>query len=235
MFLVVGCGKKDNNNDNGSSNNTNGNISYVAVNEDYVLMLTNKGDLYAYGSYAGYASKEKITGSPKVIASNVKKVINNDISIYYIDSNNKLYYVGNGVQGGGTSSFEYVTDNVIDGSVQNNFCSLYVKSDGVYREGIFGDYCGWDSNYNSIEKINISNVKKVIAGNYYSGYIDNNNNLYLAGSKRLLQNNYTGESYNLFLTNVKDVSNNYVLTNNGEVYYIAKTYDESGNKLLLFM
>ena len=224
LLFLVGCGKKDTAlNEITNIQENNSNISYVYAKSDSVLMLTDDGNLYAYGDYYG---SEKILDKPSIIASNVKKVIPTDFSINYIDNNNNLYYIGYGINGENTRSFKLLSNDILDAAIQYNFCALYIKSDGVYRIGQYPNYCGWNiSPLLKEEKYDLQNVKSVFMGDYYSGYINNNDELFLI---KQYYNNIE-KDYELFMSNVKKVTLNYILTNDNSVYHYNYEYDDSKN------
>lgn len=226
-LLITGCGKVERNNLKDESNNIKGNngkadIIETIVSRDQILMLNSKNELYAYGDSVAV---DKVFGEPKLIASNVKKLYDGGTSIYYIDNNDNLYYNGLGLHGGTTSDFELIASDVKE-VASCQFAVIYTnKNDELFFEGAsFGGssatYCGWKEGYSESTNSGIRNVKYVFGDSGYTGYVDENNDLYWTTVK-----NPDGV-YEKILSDVVSVSTRYALTKDGTLYLFTDFGDE---------
>lgn len=224
--LCSGCSSANNQNDNSNIEKVKGsNIVQIGVDNDYVMMLDNKGDLYFYGKFP---SGIKSTEEPKVVASDVKYFVQ-DGRLIIVKNDNTAYYSGLNIDGWGVASdFEKVTDNV-KYIASNSFCFFIIDNDNNYivRGPIKNPngmrYCSlpeeYDGNFSKIA----SNVKGIESGSFDNGYITNDNELYAS----LLSK----PGYQKLLSNVKKTVGKLILTEDN-ILYIVDEYSEDITKKL---
>lgn len=222
LGLSTGCGNKENNaNNENNNNNTNqetkkdSTIKDVRVSLSNIIVLTNNNELYVYGddNYGelGVGDYSSTVSKPTKVASDVVSFYGSGSQTYYIDSKGDLYMAGLRYTGGAVDTFEKVASNAKDVASMIN-CAIMMDKDGnVLAKGPKNDYCGFTQVYEEFTKVG-NNAKDVIVHQHSSGYLTNSNELYLKTSN--------GDSYVKTLENVKEISDTYVLTDNGEVYNI---------------
>ena len=226
VFVLGGCGSTDSNNEGTNNEKVKGsNIVQVAISNNYVAMLDNKGDLHFYGKYENGISN---TDETKVIASDVKYFVS-DGRFTIVKNDDTAYYTGLNIDGYGVvSDFEKVTDNV-KLIASNSFCFFIVDNDNNYivrgplKNSNAMKYCalpeGFDGDFSKIE----SNVKGVEVGSFDNGYITNDNELYVSLT--------TKKGYKKVLSNVKKIVGKLILTEDNSLYIIDQYSDEIAKKL----
>lgn len=227
--LCSGCASTSNQKDNSGQINTEkvkgSNIVQVGVDNDYVMMLDNKGDLHFYGEYANGI---KNTEGPKVVANDVKYFVQ-DGRLIMVKNDNTAYYSGLNMDGWGVASdFEKVTDNV-KYIASNSFCFFIIDNNNNYivRGPIKNPngmkYCSlpeeYDGNFSKIA----SNVKGIESGSFDNGYITNDNELYVS----LLSK----PEYKKVLSNVKNIVGKLIITEDNMLYIIDEYSEEITKKL----
>lgn len=128
-----------------------------------------------------------------------------------MDSKGDLYMAGLRYTGGMQDSFEKVGSNAKKVASAINCAIVLDKDSNVLAIGPKNDYCGFTQIYEEFTNVG-SNAKDVLVHYHSSGYLTNSNELYLKTAN--------GDNYVKTLENVKEISDNFVLTNNGEVYQI---------------
>lgn len=231
LGIATGCGDKENNSNNeNNNNNTNqettkgSSIKDIRVSLSNIIALTNNGELYVYGTdnygELGVGDSSSTVSKPTKVASNVKSFYGSGSQTYYIDNNDDLYMAGLRYTGGMQETFEKVTSNAKEVASAIN-CAVVMDKDGnVLVRGPKNGYCGFTQVYEEFTNVG-SNAKDVLVHQHSSGYLSNSNELYLKTKN--------GDSYVKTLENVKEISDTYVLLNNGEVYNIG--YDGAFTKL----
>ena len=210
-------GTTTNNTNNNQNVNNKGFIKMktsVGTMGKYFVGLTANGDLYQVGKlpYGG----EEYKNATK-IASNVKKFIYNNF-LLYINEKSEVYYLGLGINGGTTKTFEKIFDNAKD--VQTNGFSLLIvdNNNNLYAKHMpryAKQYSmGFKEEYPT-EFVKVrENVKVAYPGMWYHYYITLDNKLYL----------YDDGKESLVMENVKEISDyNYasnliILDNNNTAY-----------------
>lgn len=233
MFAVLGglcsgCALTNKEKNNGGQSNVEkvkgSNIVQVGINDDYVMMLDNKGDLHFYGEYTyGIKNIEK----PKVVANDVKYFVQ-DGRLIIVKNDNSAYYSGLNIDGWGTASdFEKVTDNV-KYIASNSFCFFIIDNNNNYivrgpiKNSNTMRYCSlpetYDGNFSQIA----TNVKGITIG-MFNGYITNDNELYVSFISK--------PEYKKVLSNVKKVAGPLILTEDNILYIIDEFSEEITKKI----
>lgn len=239
MFVVLvglcsGCALTNKEKNNDGQNNVEkvkgSNIVQVGVNEDYVMMLDNKGNLHFYGEYT-YGLKN--TEEPKVVANNVKYFVQGGSqggSLIIVKNDNTAYYSGLSIDGWGTTSdFEKVTDNVKNIS-SNSFCFFIVDNNDNYivrgpvKNSSTMKYCNLPETYDG----NFSLVSTNVKGGGFNwtfniGYITNDGELYVSS--------FTKPGYKKILSNVKKVAGPLILTEDNTLYIFDEESEEITKKI----
>lgn len=255
LLVFTACGKSSTRSDSSGeskmeeskteesgSQNTENNISdasikQIYISNFYIIALNGKGELYAIGenSYNEFGLGEDApVNIDKVtqIAVNVQKFTSKNS---YIDNNNDLFVAGIKHTGGQYDVFTKLYSNVKDA------CSLYAgmgtaiiddNNDAYYilssfatkdSDGAFGETTDEFKKY-------ASDVKYLLSGRDFNGYVDGNGQLFTKKSgdaeySKILDNvnNYAPISYGL--------SGYKLLTDDNEYYTYCYDYDSSEYKL----
>lgn len=231
LGLSTGCGNKENNTNNENNNNNtnqgttkNSSIKDIRVSLSNIIALTNNNELYVYGkdNYGelGVGDSSANISKPTKVASDVVSFYGSGSQTYYMDSKGDLYMAGIRYTGGEQESFEKVSSNIKEVASAIN-CAIVLDKDGnVLARGPKQKYCGFTQIYEEFTKVG-SNAKDVLVHQYSSSYLTNSNELYTKTSN--------GDSYVKTLENVKEISDTYVLIDNGELYQIE--FDGAFSKL----
>ena len=184
--LCSGCALTNKEKNNDGQDNVEkvkgSNIVQVGVDDDYVIMLDNKGNLHFYGEYAGGI---KNIEEPKVVANDVKYFVQ-DGRLIIVKNDNSAYYSGLDIDGWGSASdFEKVTDNV-KYIASNSFCFFIIDNNNNYivrgpiKNSNAMKFCSlpeiYDGNFSQIA----TNVKGIKSGISDNGYVTNDNELYIS-------------------------------------------------------
>ncbi len=218
-------GGSDNNGSNGGSAVGANQISSISADFTTVVALSGDGTLYGVGEVEGLGgnSTAKVE-EPAVLAKNVSSFID-DNTLYYLDKSGTLYRAGLNYDGGLLHTFEETYSNVVSYDTFSGFClAVVTKSGDAYiTNGKLGtkNYCGLTESTDGFKKV-ASSVKKVVTGYHFNGYINNNNELWIASS--------SDKEYSKKLDNVIDDGydqfTHYFLTSDGNLYKIdASSYD----------
>lgn len=187
--------------------------------EASLIILTEDNKLYAYGDII----HEDILDKPKELATNVKDFNSNLSTILYTDLNDNLY--ARSIMpsiGESDDKFSPLATNVdkfnlcgIDGvMVLDNDKNYYMQ---VSDTGSM--HCGVHDTYAELTKINfIDNITDLGASSGFSSLLLPNGDLYEADVTAVREKR--SDIYIKILSNVKEIKNNYVLTNNNEIYYM---------------
>ena len=192
------------------------NVSYnVIVGKDDitdVTAVTKSGDLYKYNVENDKLEKDE--GIPFKIKYKMQGL--------YIDQNDSLYvdydyYSYTKYKEDHEVRFEKLLDNVVNINNTASFNVILDKNGDVYfynktpiLDGVALSH-GLTQRYDKPVKV-ATNAKDICAADYYIGYINNNNEFYAVFNE--------GTTFQKILDNVKDVDGNYLLLNNGNLYYL---------------
>ena len=246
-----------NGNDKNSSLDDSG-IKQIEVTYSDIFALTNDENLYyiggdTYGLALTLYEDNESHNTVKKLDSNVEKfyVSTMEAAIYYINKNKDLYYIGASYNAGASYQPEKDYSEVKDILVIANFCGLIINNNDeflVKNNGFTKNSCGLNKNYDDFTKI-ADNVKSVFAYFDYSGYINNNDELYLSIAdsifKKIFDNVKMAVPYKycndklLFLTNdnklyiydygVDDVENDGLTLLKNDVSELTETYFKTTN------
>ena len=220
------------NNKSGKKLDVNKDIKDISISASSIMALANDGELYFIGD-----NDIKILGVDEIEYNDVAKIatdviaFKNSYATYYIDKNHDLYYTGSSYNGGSTSEIVKETSNVKSIAVYSNFCGFIINDNNeLYaKNNQWGySYCGLDQIFEEYQKI-ADNVKTVFAAGDYSGYINENDELFLS---------FGETNYEKILDNVKAISKwgwktVLILTNDNKLYYYHLPGEEDPAELSL--
>ena len=242
-------------NENDKNNNLNGSdIKQIQVSDKDVLALSNEGDLYFIGGDSSglmelekylYADDEQ-HNTIKKLASNVEKFYSScGVAVYFIDRNQDLYYWGESYNNGFSNQAKEDYSGVKDISVYMNYCGFIINNNDelFIKNNDFTKYfCGLNKVYKDTDTKVANNVKSVFSSNFFGGYINSDNELYLSiadsNFKKIFDNVKIVVPYDfkklLFLTNdnklyiydygVDDVENDGLTLLKNDVSELTETY-----------
>ena len=233
IFLI--SNKGDNSNTIGSSTNNNSlstdeqnknNITIKQIDTngvEKVYALDNSGNLYAIGVDEKFNTKKD--DSIVKISSNIKKFKRTTGSgIIYLDNNNDVYLWGvDYINGGVNEEPEKIFSNAKD-FVNFNFVFLIIDNNN--KAYVINNPIGTNTMEAGIEKKitefqgYASNVKDVLIGSNWNGYINLNGELYIKNNKL--------SEYTKMLDNIKDFKK---LTTESRLDYETELFLTKNNEL----
>lgn len=250
FIILTGCADKSNMQENNDSKDLGainlGAIKSIKIFNTYIAAINENDELYVVGSnYYGKLGlgykKDEIIRKPTKAASNVKEIIDVSTRLMYIDNNNNLYRAGLDEMGK-EENISLIRKNVKEYQTDSSdLCGLTLDIDNnLYAySSLMGDTgCGidtdylYDYDYTYETRLNLDalfkdlkiKAKDVFSCYAGSGYIDFNNNMYVAKESN-------PEVYEKVLDNVKKVSNGYesylylILTNDNVAYNYSSSSD----------
>ena len=233
IFNLTGCREQTPNNQNSTNNDnpeniSNGSIKDISIGSSAIYALNEKNELYVIGKGGmtglGLGEDIEFVSTPTKVTDNVKSFLNEGSVVYYITSNNDLYYSGLRLEGGVEHSFTKIKENVKQVASYAGFCLFILdfNNNSYGASGRFSeDACALSyDKYSELTPI-ASNVKQVFANYTRNGYINNNNELYVISGDE--------SEYTKLIANVKKVVNigfeYYVLTEDN-ILYISDDYND---------
>lgn len=219
------------NNNNNNNSLKNSDIQEISITNGDIVALTNEGDLYHIGDES-YAHGSEDYKKLRKIATSVEKFYNNNNAVYFIDKQHDLYYFGESYNGGGSDEVKKDYSNVNDIVAYMNLCGFVINHNNeLYAKSAVSGYCGLNNKYDEFTKL-ADDVKEAFTDGYYGGYINNNNELYLA--------TYTSTKFEKIADNVSsivtyDFDKIFILTvdNKLSIYKIAYSNDDNNELKLL--
>ena len=206
--------------DSNNSTTINNKINKMDVSSEFIVSLTDSGDMYVIGKPFMEMNGKSEFSSVTLLADNVKKYAN--MGYYYIDNNDNLYITGvDVINGGYIGKYKKIGENIKDVAGKSNGLGLIaVSNDGeLYAYG--------DANHNSMgieyqeltKFENISGVKEVYSSITLSAYVTNNGELYAHST-------YEAKPFTKVLDNVNEIISSendgkiIALTSAGKIYEV---------------
>jgi len=230
LITTTGCTKQSTNkqdsNSIDNSSTSDSSIKDMSIGYNKIVALSNSGELYTIGdpglSSLGLGEDMETASKPTKVAENVEMFVDEGTAIYYINTNNALYYTGLKLQGGVEDSFIQLKTKVQSVASYYGFCvittDLNNNSYGVVGK-FTNDACALPfDKYSEFTQIT-TDVKQVFAFFNGNGYINNNNELFIIKDKET--------SYTKIMDNVKQIANVgfsiHILTEDNSLYLLDFT------------
>lgn len=208
------------NSDSNNSNTRNDKINKMDISSEFIVSLTQSGDMYAIGTPFMEMNGESEFVDVTLLANNVRKYDN--MGYYYIDNNDNLYITGvDAINGGYIGKYKKIGENIKDVSGKPSGLGLIAVSNNgeLYAYG--------NANYNSMgveckeltKFENISDVKEVYSSITLSAYVTNNGELYAHST-------YEAAPFTKVLDNVNEVISTendgkiIAVTSDGKIYEV---------------
>ena len=210
-----GQGGNGNQGNNDGSGNSSSQITNIDISFSGIVALTGDNTLWGIGSVYGLGEGVDKVDEPTVLAKNVSSFIDAN-TLYYLDNAGTLYRAGLNYNGGKIDAFEKTYDDVVSYATYNGFClGVVTKSGDAYvnngrlASSYSTHYCGLKESTDGFEKI-ASSVKQYVAGYTFGGYINDNNELWMA--------TWSEDEYSKKLDDVIDYMGDWFLTGSGDLY-----------------